>query len=52
MVIKGTSPKGLGADSVRNTLKVISSNYKIISILDYYLVAIKETYNRPATYIH
>ena len=36
---------------MRGTLKVASSDYKIINILDYYLVAIKETHNGPATYI-
>ena len=52
IAIKGTSPKGLRANSTRGTLGVASSNYKIISILDYHLVAIKETRNGPATCIY
>ena len=52
IAIKGTFLKGLGADSIRSTLKVASSNCKIISILDYYPVTIKETRNRLAIYIH
>ena len=51
MTIKRAALKGLRANNTRNTLKVASYNYKIISILDYYLVAIKETRNRPAAYI-
>ena len=39
-------------NSIRGTLGVIDSNYKIISILNYYLVAIKEIYNRLTTRIY
>ena len=39
------------ANNAKGTLGVASSNYKIISILNYYPVTIKETRNRPATYI-
>ncbi len=44
--------KGLEANSTRGTLRVSSSDYKIMGILDCYLVAIKETYNRLATCIY
>ena len=52
IIIKGAALKGLWVNGARNTLKVISGDYEIISIPDYYLVTIKETHNRSATYIY
>ena len=47
ITIKGTTPKGLGANNARGTLGVASGDHKIISIPDCYLIAIKETRNGP-----
>ena len=52
ITIKGAALKGLQANSIRGTLGVISGDYKIINIPNCYLVAIKEIYNKLATYIH
>jgi hypothetical protein len=52
ITIKGTTLKGLGANGIKNTLKVASSDYEIINIPNCHLVAIKEMYNRLATYIY
>ena len=46
ITIKGAALKGLQANSARGTLKVANGDYKIISILDCHLIAIKEMYNR------
>ena len=52
ITIKGAALKGLQANSARGTLKVANGDYKIISILDCHLVAIKEIYNGLATCIY